>query len=76
MEYKRTSHRSNGGETERGGGMIYSVIVFYFVLSLAWCKLEGYVSDITAIQIFNIVILFMIAGIKKDIESLKKEQSK
>lgn len=55
--------------------MTYSVIVLYFVLSLAWCKHEGYVSDISAIQIFNIVILFLIAGIKKDIESLK-EQSK
>ena len=55
--------------------MIYSVIVYAFVLLLAWCKHEGYVSDIMAIQIFNIAILFAIAEIKKDIESLKQEQS-
>lgn len=56
--------------------MIYSVIVFGFVLFLAWCKLEGFVSDIMAIQLFNIAIIFWIAEIKKDIESLKQEKSK
>lgn len=55
--------------------MIYSVIAYCFVLLLAWCKHKGFVSDIMAIQIFNIVILFMIADIKKDVESLK-DQSK
>lgn len=55
--------------------MIYSVIAFGFVLLMAWLKHKGFVSDIMAIQLFNIAILFGIAGIKKDIESLK-EQSK
>lgn len=55
--------------------MIHSVIVFAFVLLLAWCKNKGFVSDIMAIQLFNIAILFGIAEVKKDVESLK-EQSK